>query len=51
MAYTLGRDDEIWAERAQFTAAMVRERWEFDPGQASVFPEICFNGADAPPRM
>ena len=51
MAYTLGRDDEVWAERAQFAAAMVRERWEFDPGQESVFPGICFDGADAPPRM
>ena len=51
MAYTLGRDDEVWAERAQFAAAMVRERWEFAPDQESVFPGICFDGADAPPRM
>lgn len=51
MAYTLGRDDEAWAERAQFAAAMVRERWEFGPGQEAVFPGICFDGTDAPPRM
>jgi hypothetical protein len=51
MAYTLGLDDEVWAERAQFAAAVVRDRWEFDPDQEAAFPEICFDGHDAPPRM
>ena len=43
LAYVLGRKDELWAERARFTAALVRERWpdKFDPRNESEFPEIC----------
>jgi hypothetical protein len=33
----LGENDEIWAERAQFAATLVRERWPepFDPRHPS----------------
>jgi hypothetical protein len=42
-AYVLGRNDEIWAERAEFAATLVRERWpeQFDLGQQAAFPELC----------
>jgi hypothetical protein len=42
-AHVLGGDDEIWAERARFTAALVRERWpeQFDPRQEAAFPGLC----------
>jgi hypothetical protein len=41
-ACVLGRNDEIWAERAEFAATLVRERWpeQFDPRQQAVFPEL-----------
>jgi hypothetical protein len=43
LAYVLGQKNDLWAERAQFTAALVRERWpdKFDPRNESEFPEIC----------
>ena len=43
MAYVLGHDDEVWAERAKFAATLVRERWpeQFDPRQQAAFPELC----------
>ena len=42
-AYVLGRDDDGWAERARFAAALVRERGseQFSPEQEAAFPELC----------
>jgi hypothetical protein len=42
-AYVLGRDDDSWAERARFAAALVRERGPepFDHEQHAAFPELC----------
>ncbi len=50
-AYVLGRNDEIWAERAEFAATLVRERWpeRFDLAQQAAFPELC-DGPDSEPR-
>jgi len=31
--HTLGQEDEVWAERAEFAGALVRECWEFDSDQ------------------
>jgi hypothetical protein len=41
MAANCLRDEEIWAERADFSAAMVRQRWAegFDDAQDAVFEE------------
>jgi hypothetical protein len=51
MAYTLGQEDEVWAERAEFAGALVRECWEFDADQEAAFPGLGIDPADAPPRM
>jgi len=53
MAYTLGRDDELWAQRAEFAAALVRERWpnQFDPRQEAAFPDLCFDPSEGRPRI
>jgi hypothetical protein len=50
-AYVLGRDDEIWAERAQFAATLVRECWPepFDPRQESAFPDLCLDPEEQRP--
>jgi hypothetical protein len=42
-AYVLGSDDDVWAERARFAAALVRERGpeQFGPEQEAAFPELC----------
>jgi len=46
------RDEEIWAERAEFAAMMVRERWPepFSPEQESAFPDLCLD-VDDPGRL
>jgi len=43
LAYVLGRDRPVWAKRARFAAALVRERWpdQFEPRQESAFPDLC----------
>lgn len=48
-ASLLGRDEEIWAERAEFAATLVRERWpaSFDEQQEAAFPDLC-SGAEDP---
>jgi hypothetical protein len=52
MASVMGRDDEIWAERAEFTAELVNLKWEFDPAQEAAFPALCSGGdGSRPPRM
>jgi hypothetical protein len=50
-AYVLGGDDEIWAERAQFAATLVRECWPepFDPRQEFVFPDLCLDPEETRP--
>jgi hypothetical protein len=50
-AYVLGTDDEIWAERAQFAATLVRECWPepFDPRQESAFPDLCLDPEETRP--
>jgi hypothetical protein len=50
-AYVLGADDEIWAERAQFAATLVRECWpeQFDPRQESAFPDLCLDPEEQRP--
>ena len=50
-AYVLGGDDEIWAERAQFAATLVRECWPepFDPRQESAFPDLCLDPEETRP--
>lgn len=49
-AHMLGRDDQIWAERAEFAATLVRERWPepFDDRQESVFADAEADGPRAP---
>jgi hypothetical protein len=50
-AYVLGENDEIWAERAQFAATLVRERWPepFEPRQEESFPDVCLDPEERPP--
>jgi hypothetical protein len=50
-AYVFGADDEIWAERAQFAASLVRECWPepFDPRQESAFPDLCLDPEETRP--
>jgi hypothetical protein len=50
-AYALGGDDEIWTERAQFAATLVRECWPepFDPRQESAFPDLCLDPEETRP--
>jgi hypothetical protein len=45
MAYVLGQDDEVWADRARFAATLVRERWpeKFEPQQEEALPELCLD--------
>jgi hypothetical protein len=53
-AYVLGEGEEIWAERAQYAATLIRERWpeEFDPRQESAFPDLCLDPeAERPSRF
>ncbi len=42
MAYVLGQDDEVWADRARFAATLVREHWPegFDPRQQEALAEL-----------
>jgi hypothetical protein len=49
-AYALG-GDEIWTERAQFAATLVRECWPepFDPRQESAFPDLCLDPEETRP--
>jgi hypothetical protein len=50
-AYVLGENDEIWMERAQFAATLVRERWPepFDRRQEESFPDVCLDPEESPP--
>ena len=50
-AFVLGSDDEIWAERAQFAATLVRDSWPepFDPRQVSAFPDLCLDPEETRP--
>jgi hypothetical protein len=50
-AYVLGENDEIWVERAQFAATLVRERWpeQFEPRQEESFPDVCLDPEGRPP--
>jgi hypothetical protein len=50
MAHVLGQQDEVWADRAQFAATLVRERWSegFDPRQEAAFPDLCLDVDDQP---
>jgi hypothetical protein len=50
-AYVLGGDDEIWTERAQFAASLVRDSWPepFDPRQESAFPDLCLDPEETRP--
>jgi hypothetical protein len=53
MAAASRPDVGIWAERAQFAGALVRERWpeQFDPQQEAAFPDVCLDPEEQRPRI